>query len=170
MFPNTRTFAFTRQPMKQNFTWSTRVIHVAARPFYVNFLQISRPCKNSHCFLKVVQLFDLMLDYFPIRDSKRLECAKKCFLKRKFYCIIKILDFFKHMLLLKKCLVPCIFKLMDVYYINLISIILPSFLKDRKIRGYCNLLTKVKFHEFKWSSPLSLGFKLIDNAFYLIEC
>ena len=28
--------------------------------------------------------------------------------------------------------------------------------KDRKIRGNCNLLTKVKFHELEWSSPLIL--------------
>ena len=28
MFPNTRVFAFTRQPMKQNFTWSTRATHL----------------------------------------------------------------------------------------------------------------------------------------------
>ena len=27
--------------------------------------------------------------------------------------------------------------------------------KDCKIRGNCNLLTKVKFHELEWSSPLS---------------
>ena len=26
--------------------------------------------------------------------------------------------------------------------------------KDRKIRDNCNLLTKVKFHELEWSSPL----------------
>ena len=28
MFPNTRTFAFVWQPMKRNFTWSTRAIHL----------------------------------------------------------------------------------------------------------------------------------------------
>ena len=28
MFPDTRVFGFTRQPMKQIFTWSTRVIHL----------------------------------------------------------------------------------------------------------------------------------------------
>ena len=95
-------------------------------PDRYELLQISRPCKNSHCFQKVVQLFNLMRDYFPIRDSKRLECAKKCFLKKKFYRIIKILDFFEHTLILTKCLVPCMFELTDVYYINLISIILPS--------------------------------------------
>ena len=34
MFPNTRAFACTRQPMKRNFTWSTkRSICVTARPF-----------------------------------------------------------------------------------------------------------------------------------------
>ena len=30
MFPNTRAFAFTRQPMKRNFTWSTRTIHLSS--------------------------------------------------------------------------------------------------------------------------------------------
>ena len=28
MFPITRAFAFTRQPMKRNFTWGTRAIHL----------------------------------------------------------------------------------------------------------------------------------------------
>ena len=28
--------------------------------------------------------------------------------------------------------------------------------KDRKIRGNCNSLIKVKFHELEWSSPLKL--------------
>ena len=40
-----------------------------------------------------MQLFNLMQDYFLIRDSKRLECVKKYFEKKKFY-IIKILNFF----------------------------------------------------------------------------
>ena len=49
-------------------------------PDRYKLLQILRPCKNSHCFQKVVQLFNLLMrDYFPIRDSKRLECVKKCF-------------------------------------------------------------------------------------------
>ena len=48
-------------------------------PDRYELLQISRPCKNSHCFQKVVQLFNLMRDYFPIRDSRKLEWAKKCF-------------------------------------------------------------------------------------------
>ena len=52
----------------------------AFRPGRYELLQISRrPCKNSHCFQKKVQLFNLMRDYFPIRDSKKLECVKKCF-------------------------------------------------------------------------------------------
>ena len=46
--------------------------------------------------------------------------CKKVLLKEE------ILDFFKHKLILTKCLVPCMFELTDVYYINLISIILPS--------------------------------------------
>ena len=29
-------------------------------------------------------------------------------------------------------------------------------IKDHKIRGYCHLLTKVKFHELECSSPLRL--------------
>ena len=35
-------------------------------------------------------------------------------------------DFFEHALILTKCLVPCMFELTDVYYINLILITLPS--------------------------------------------
>ena len=145
MFRNTRAFAFTRQHVKRNFTWSTRRIHLRnisaflcrlkfwlAKKLKVNciaqrapdrckLLQILRPCKNSLCFQKVVRLFNLMQDYFPIRDSKRFEYVKKCF-KRS----IKILDFFKHRLILTTCLVPCMFELTDLYYINLISIILSS--------------------------------------------
>ena len=44
-------------------------------------LQISRPYKNSHCFQKVAQLFNIIQDYFPIRDFKILEYVKKCFFK-----------------------------------------------------------------------------------------
>ena len=40
LFLDTRAFAFTRQPMKRNFTWSTGAItesiYVAAPPFYLN--------------------------------------------------------------------------------------------------------------------------------------
>ena len=46
-------------------------------------LQILKPCKNSHSFQKVVQLFNLMEDYFPIRNSKRFECVKKVLLKEE---------------------------------------------------------------------------------------
>ena len=45
-------------------------------PDRYELLQISRPCKNSHCFQKLVKLFNLMRDYFPIRDSERLVCKK----------------------------------------------------------------------------------------------
>ena len=124
MFPNTRAFAFSRQPMKRSFTWSTRAINLcrsltflcrlkfcfdkkiedepAYYPDRYELLQISRPSKNSHCFQKVVQLFNTIRYYFPIRDSKRLECAKKCILKKRN---------------------STAFELTDVYYINLISII-----------------------------------------------
>ena len=51
-----------------------------------------------------------MRDYFPVRDSKRLECVNKCFYQ--FFDALKI--------------------------------------KDCKIRGNCNLLTKVKFLKSEW--------------------
>ena len=47
--------------------------------------------------------------------------------------------------------------------------------KDRKIRGDCNLLIKVKFHGLEWTSPLNL-FLISSNLFpvcydwILIEC
>ena len=81
------------------------------------------PTDTSFC---KYQLFNLMRDYFPIIDSKRLECVKRCFQKKKFYRIIKVLDFFEHTLTLRKCLVPCMLELANVYYINLMSIMLPS--------------------------------------------
>ena len=123
-------------------------------PDRYKLLQISRPCLNSNCYQKVVQLFHLMGDYFPIGESKRLECVKKCFQKKKFYRIIKILDFFEHMLILTKCLVPCMFELTDVYYINLISIILPSrcFLFKNFLRS-SKLINKTKnIGELSWMS------------------
>ena len=33
--------------------------------------------------------------------------------------------------------------------------------KDRKIRGNCNLLIKVKFYKLEWSSPLSCEFMIM---------
>ena len=51
-------------------------------PDRYKLLQISRPCKNSRCFQKVIDLFNLKPDSFPIRDSKRLECVRKCFEKK----------------------------------------------------------------------------------------
>ena len=51
-------------------------------PDKYDLLKISGPCTNSNCFQKAVQLFNLMRDYFPIRDSERLEC-KKVLLKEK---------------------------------------------------------------------------------------
>ena len=79
-FPDTRAFAFTRQPMKWNFTWSigtiTSSICIAALPFYLNqSLDLQKKLKNSFCkrafanywnhaktccFQKMVQLFNLM--------------------------------------------------------------------------------------------------------------
>ena len=52
-------------------------------PNKYELLQLLRTCKNSHCFQKVVQLFNIMQKNFPIRDSKRLECVKKFFLKEE---------------------------------------------------------------------------------------
>ena len=97
-------------------------------PDRYKLLQISRPCKNSHCFQKVVQLFNLMRDYFPIRDSKRLECVKKCFLKEE---ILRHQNsqFFRTYANFNRMTGPLhvrMFELTDVYYINLISIILSS--------------------------------------------
>ena len=34
-------------------------------------------------FQKVVQLFNIIREFFPIRDSMRLECVKKCFVKEE---------------------------------------------------------------------------------------
>ena len=103
MFPITRAFAFTRQPMnfllkhqsnpfaqQLGLCMSTNVLiceKIEDEPAYCpdrqELFQISRPCKNSHCFEKVVHLLNIIQDYFPIRDSKRLECVKKCFLKEE---------------------------------------------------------------------------------------
>ena len=82
LFPDTRAFAFNRQPMKRNFTWSTRAINLHSNLVFLSrlkfwfakklkmnlriapterrFCKLSRPCKNSRCFQKMVQLFNLM--------------------------------------------------------------------------------------------------------------
>ena len=185
-------------------------------PDRYELLQISRPYKNSHCFQNMAQLFNLMQDCFPIR------ACKKVLLKEEILPYYQNSRFFRTYANSNKCLAPCMFELTDVYYINLISIILPSccflfkiflrssklinktkdyicltkllptmtsirlnyinrfwlfrnvflwekthrYLKndyqffdalktnDREIREICNLLTKVKFHELEWSSPL----------------
>ena len=53
------------------------------RPDRYELLQISRACKNSHCFQMVVcNCLILCEDYFPVIDSKRLECEKSAFKRR----------------------------------------------------------------------------------------
>ena len=37
---------------------------------------------------------------------------------------------------------------------TIINFLIPYKTKDRKIRGHCNLLIKVKFHELERSSPV----------------
>ena len=95
-------------------------------PDRYELFQIFTPCKNSHCFQKVVQLFNLMRDYLSIRDCNWLECVKKCFKRRNSTALSKFSFFFEHMLILIKFLAPCMFKLTNVYYINLILVMLPS--------------------------------------------
>ena len=41
--------------------------------------------------------------------------------------------------------------------------------EDPKIRGNCNLLTKIKFHELEWNSPLTM-FLREAYALYLDSC
>ena len=82
LLPDTMALAFTRKPMKRNFTWSIRVIHLRSStaflsrlkfwfaktkqkmnlrpvPTETSFCKLLRPCKNSRCFKKVVRLFNL---------------------------------------------------------------------------------------------------------------
>ena len=42
--------------------------------------------------------------------------------------------------------------------------------KDSKIRGNYNLLTKVKFHKLKWSSPLRTAILQLPNKLLKIPC
>ena len=134
--------------MKRIFTWSTRAIHLRSSSAFLcrlklwfakklkmnllitltntSFCKYRDHAKTLIVFKTWCNCLNLMRDYFPIRDSKRLECVKKCFEKKKFYRIIKILDFFEHTLILTKCLVPYMLELTNVYYMNLILIILPS--------------------------------------------
>ena len=52
-----------------------------------------REDEKTHRFQKVVQLFNLMRDYVPIRDSKRLEYVKSAFKRRKSTALSKFLIF-----------------------------------------------------------------------------
>ena len=45
LLPDTRAFAFTRQPMKRNFTWSTRAIHLPSCTAFLSRLKFSFPKK-----------------------------------------------------------------------------------------------------------------------------
>ena len=45
LFPDTRAFAFTRQPMKRNFTWSTRAIHLPSCTAFLSRLKFLFPKK-----------------------------------------------------------------------------------------------------------------------------
>ena len=119
----------------------------------------------------MVQLFNLMRDYFPIRDSKRLECIKKCFWKKKFCRVTKILDFFKHALIPAKCLVPCMFELTNVYYINLILIILPSrrFLFKNFVRSWISLTKLLPTMTSIWLNYIN-SFWLFRNCIKTCFC
>ena len=41
--------------------------------------------------------------------------------------------------------------------------------KDCEIRGICNLLTKVKFHELEWSCPLNMFFSVLEYCLQFSE-
>ena len=48
-------------------------------PIDTSFFKNQGPYKNSHCFQNAVQLFNIIRDYFPTGDSKRLKCVENAF-------------------------------------------------------------------------------------------
>ena len=91
-----------------------------------------------------VQLFNLMRDYFPIRDQEMRVC-KKVLLKEEILPHYQNSRYFRTYANSNKILIPCMFELTDVYYINLISMALPS---------HCFLFTFFKTGIFLRSSKL----------------
>ena len=112
-------------------------LHIALTDMW--FCKLPRSCRNYCCFQKMVQLLNLMQIMLLAKltnTSQRKAC--KQFQKKKFHRLIKILDFLKDMLILTNCLVPCMFKLTNVHYINLILIILPLCCFPFKIFPFLN--------------------------------
>ena len=83
-------------------------------PDRYELLEILGPCKNSHCFEKVAQMFNLM------------RVCKKVLIKEEILPHYQNSRFFRIYPNSNKMSVPYMFELTDVYYINLISIIRPS--------------------------------------------
>ena len=113
--------------------------------------------KEEQC-IKSVQIRSYFGSAFLLNSVRIQENADQkelriwtIFTQWKFYRINKILDFFEHTLIL----INCMFDLTDVYYINVISIILPlrcflfkiflrsSKLWSRKLRSILKCLTKL---------------------------
>ena len=65
---------------------------------------------------------------------------------------------FKNLLIVTKCLLPCMFEKMDVYYINLILVILPL----------CCFSLKVILSPSKILILFASLIKMMKNAFYFI--
>ena len=63
---------------------------------------------------------------FQLEILRDQSMQKSAFKRRNSTALSKFSIFYEYALILTKCLLPCIFELTDVYYINLISIILPS--------------------------------------------
>ena len=117
MFLNTRAFAFTRQPMKQSFTWSTRAIHLRsslALLCQLNFwfakkLNMNLPMastdtsfckKRDHAEILIVfkwwcNCVILYKIIFQLEILRGLECVKKCFLKEEILLHYQNSNFFR---------------------------------------------------------------------------
>ena len=102
--------------------WNFTKIRLRQGCFFVNFLKIFGTYFDA--LQEFSQKFSKSLQRVYKNTAEEMFAkylsADGCFVKATI--LLKqqyILDFFKHTLILTKCLVPCMFELTDVYYINL---------------------------------------------------
>ena len=118
-----------------------------------SFCKLSRPCKNSHCFQKIVRLFNLWCESYCAHNWPTLHREKQANNNWRLFSDLRLLEirvckkvllkeeillhyqnsglflnfwYFTHLLIPTQCLVFCMFQLRDVCFINLILIIFPS--------------------------------------------
>ena len=132
--------------------------------YYINSILIILPsrCFPLKNFLRSSKLWSNILD-----KTKKCICLTKEVVGRNSITYLGLTKFLPSMTsislnyinsfwLFRKCTKTCFFlKKMHRYLNNGYQFFDTLKTKGRKIRGNCNLLIKVNFHELEWSSPLN---------------